>query len=186
MGAHTSSRQFSKTVFRSGMLIRASRNHVEVSFGPFAKPWPLVWKRVALAGLQPTLIEAKKPKLSVEAELESFLELLKPRAARRKVKWSQAVPILAGLTVILAAVALPTGHTKPALKKLATETNPCSLSRLKQVVTGDIEAPDIEFTKAESFGGITSGVLTCAGARYKYTLESKGLERVLLVGKLDS
>ena len=186
MGAHVSSRQSIRTIYRSGMFVRASQNHLEVTFGPFAKAWPLVWKRATLAGMRPEVRQGKKPKLLIQTSLQAFLELMKPRTQKRKASWSKTVSLIAGVAVIVIAFSLPMKAPQTRTQKPTVKADSCSLARLNKVVAGDIEAPDIEFTKAESFGGVTSGVLTCKGARYSYTLESKGLERVLKVGKLDS
>lgn len=168
------------------MFIRVKPNGLEILFGPLAKAWPLVWKRATLAGMRPEVLQGRKPKLLIRASLDAFLELMKPRTQKRKAAWSKFVPLVAGTAAILMAFTVPLSATKPKAQPPLKKTDLCSLTRLKQVVEGDAEAPDIEFTKAENFGGITSGVLTCKGVRYSYTLESKGLERVLKVGKLDS
>ncbi|MEY2694637.1 MAG: hypothetical protein RL142_985 [Actinomycetota bacterium] len=187
MGAHVSSPQYTKTVFRSGMFIRVKPIGLEIHFGPLAKAWPLVWKRATLAGMTPEVLTLKRPTLLIHAELHSFLELLKPRAQKQKSRWPKQVSLLAGVAVIVISFIFPIKATQTKTTHQPTvKADTCALARLKQVVSGDTEAPDIEFNKAESFGGITSGVLTCKGVRYKYTLESKGLERVLKVGKLDS
>jgi hypothetical protein len=186
MGAHVSTRQISKPVFRSGLVIRATQNGLKISFGPFARPWPLIWKRAALAGMRPEVLQHNKPKLLIQTSVDGFLELLEPRTQKRKTARSKFVPPLAGLAVILIAFTMPLHAAKPKAPSPQKKSDSCSLTRLKQVLAGDAEVSEIEFTKAENFGGITSGVLTCKGARYSYTLESKGLERVLKVGKLNS
>ncbi len=186
MGVHTATRQFTKRVFRYGMTIRATRDSLEIAFGTTAKAWPLIWKRATLAGLKTTILAKKKPKLLIQSELDSFLELIEPRALRLKRKWSKLMPLLAGSSVIVLALAVPLSQPPPRVQKPDPKAGSCSLTRLKQVVSGDLEAPEIQFSSAQAFGGITSGVMTCKGARYRYTLESKGLERVLKVGKLDS
>jgi hypothetical protein len=187
MGAHVSSPQSTKTVFRFGMFIRVKPIGLEIIFGPLAKAWPLVWKRAKLAGMTPEVIELKKPALLIHAELPSFLELLKPRAQKHKSRWPKLASLLSGAAVVIIAFTVPLKATQTkATHQPTVKADTCSLARLKQAVSGDTQAPDIEFSKAESFGGVTSGVLTCKGGRYRYTLESKGLERVLKVGKLDS
>ena len=185
MGAHVSSPRTTKTVFRSGMFIRVKPNGLEILFGPLAKAWPLVWKRATLAGMTTEVLQLKKPKLLIHTDLHSFLELMKPRTQKQKSKWPKRVSLLAGVAVVVIAFLVPIKANQTRTNQPLEKADNCSLVRLKQVVSGDTEAPNIEFSKAECFGGITSGVLTCAGARYKYTLESKGLERVLKVGKLD-
>lgn len=186
MGAHVSSPQSTKTVFRSGMFIRVKPIGLEIHFGPLAKAWPLVWKRATLAGMTPEVITLKRPTLLIHAELLSFLELMKPRTQKHKSRWPKLAPLLAGAAVVVIAFTVPIKATQTKTHQPAVKADTCSLARLKQVVSGDAQASDIEFSTAENFGGITSGVLTCKGGRYRYTLESKGLERVLKVGKLDS
>jgi hypothetical protein len=139
-----------------------------------------------LAGYEVSVTNLRKPILHVSTDLDTFLALLEPRSSRGKRHNLKFVAVTSGLGLVFAAVLvpLPTPEAKPRLE--LKESNPCSLAEIKKAISGATEDSKIEFLGAETFGGVTSGSLLCEGLKYSYALESKGLERVLKVRRLDS
>lgn len=186
MGVHSKTKIKQRRVWIRGMLVREYPQHLQVSFSPFGSPWPVVLKRLRTAGLTVAAGMERKPVLRVDTDLDKLVEILQPRAKRSAHGMKLALSITAGFTVLLAALNLPIPLEKTETKIKPNVVDECSLAKLRQVIEGVASPSVVEFQESNSFGGVTLGIVSCKGARYSYTLESKGDERVLKVQKLDT
>lgn len=186
MGVHESSKSRSKLVLIKGLFVRVHPNHLVVSFGPLAKSWPIVWRRLKISGIEVAIPKSRNFSIWVETDLETFRSALKSRKLRSKVNSRLVFAACSGIAVLAAGSLFPMGSEAQPLRVKTKATTECSLSQLQRSIVGDQENENVRFLTATEFGGVYSGEIDCKGARYSYTLESKGLERVLKVRKLDT
>jgi hypothetical protein len=183
---HALTKSRSKHIRQRGLLIRCLEGHLEIHFGFTARPWPTIWKRLSLAGLAVSITHLGKPVLRVDSNLDALLAAIEPRSSKRKSRYLNLWAASAGFCMLMTAVFVPIPTHQTKSKPEPKTSNPCSVVEIQKVISGTTENSQIEFLKSETFGGVTSGALLCEGVKYSYALESRGLERVLKVRKLDS
>ena len=152
-----------------------------IKFGFWHKSWPKLANRLRSRGFSVEVLNHRnRIGLETNASPEMIFALVKPRRV------GKVLPIV---SVVAASLALASiSPVKPSLvrPKQTVSNETCTSEWLLAEIAKEQSDPANTFQKRVQIGGVESGLVTCKGSKYSYTLDLGETKRVLRLVKLDA